>query len=69
MYKIEAWLIFSQPMFLSTIGTSAFTSEWMEFSEGQIIFSNFTSSGNMLGRRYYPMGVFTPVYPILSKIH
>ena len=27
------------------------------------IFSNFPSSGNMLRGRYYPMGVFTPVYP------
>ena len=32
----------------------------------RFIFSNFTSSGNMLGGRYYPMGVFTPVYPILN---
>ena len=34
------------------------------YSIWRIIFSNFTSSGNMLGGRYYPMGVFTPVYPM-----
>ena len=32
------------------------------YSIWRLIFSNFTSSGNMLGGRYYPMGVFTPVY-------
>ena len=34
------------------------------YSIWRFIFSNFTSSGNMLGGRYYPMGIFTPVYPM-----
>ena len=38
------------------------------YSIWRSIFSNFTSSGNMLGGRYYPMGVFTPVYPISAHI-
>ena len=34
------------------------------YSIQRFIFSNFTSSGNKLGGRYYPMCVFTPVNPI-----